>query len=110
MKKLPFPLMAAGVIVALSLLAPAAAFSGKKKPDAAPSEGNALFDKNCKMCHNADKADAKVGPGLKGVGGTPRLARSSMMSGEYCADSLRDTRNSISCYWQQTDQLVGPGL
>ncbi len=65
MKKLPFSWVAAGVIVALNPLAPAAAFSGKKKSDAAPSKGKALFDKNGKMCHNADTADAKVGPGLK---------------------------------------------
>ncbi len=66
MKKLPFLWMAAGgVMVALNLLAPTAAFSGKKKSGAAPSEGKSLFDRNCKMCHHADKAGAKVGPGLK---------------------------------------------
>ncbi len=67
MKRLPFSLVAAGVVVALNLLAPTAAFSGKKKSGAPPSAGKALFDKNCKMCHNADKADAKVGPGLKNL-------------------------------------------
>jgi len=65
MKKLPFLWVTAGVVVALSLLPPTAAFSGRKKSDAAPSDGKALFDRNCKMCHNADKAVAKVGPGLK---------------------------------------------
>jgi mono/diheme cytochrome c family protein len=29
--------------------------------------GKALFVKNCALCHNADKADKKIGPGLKGV-------------------------------------------
>lgn len=29
--------------------------------------GKALFVKNCALCHNADKADKKIGPGLKAV-------------------------------------------
>jgi hypothetical protein len=39
------------------------------------------------------------------TGFTDPLGRSSMMSGEYCGDSLRDTGDSVSSYWQQTDQL-----
>jgi mono/diheme cytochrome c family protein len=29
--------------------------------------GKALFQKNCTLCHYADKADKKIGPGLKGL-------------------------------------------
>jgi len=29
--------------------------------------GKVLFQKNCVLCHNADKAEKKIGPGLKGV-------------------------------------------
>jgi mono/diheme cytochrome c family protein len=29
--------------------------------------GKALFQKNCTLCHYSDKADKKIGPGLKGV-------------------------------------------
>jgi len=29
--------------------------------------GKVLFQKNCVLCHNADKAGKKIGPGLKGV-------------------------------------------
>lgn len=65
MKKLPFFLVAAGIVAALTLVSPRAAFSGKKKPDSPNSEGKTLFDRNCRTCHHAEKADTKVGPGLK---------------------------------------------
>ena len=26
-----------------------------------------MFQKNCVLCHNADQAEKKIGPGLKGV-------------------------------------------
>ena len=29
--------------------------------------GKGLFQRNCALCHNADKADKKIGPGLKAV-------------------------------------------
>ena len=29
--------------------------------------GKVLFQKNCALCHNADKAEKKIGPGLKGL-------------------------------------------
>ena len=29
--------------------------------------GKVLFQKNCVLCHNADQAEKKIGPGLKGV-------------------------------------------
>ena len=31
------------------------------------SEGAAIFNRSCSMCHYADKTDKKVGPGLKGL-------------------------------------------
>ncbi len=36
-----------------------------QKGDAAKGKG--VFEDNCSVCHNADSADAKVGPGLKGL-------------------------------------------
>jgi len=36
-------------------------------PDPAASEGAAIFDRSCSMCHYADRTDKKVGPGLKGL-------------------------------------------
>ena len=35
------------------------------KTDAAA--GQALFQKNCALCHNANKAEKKIGPGLKAL-------------------------------------------
>ena len=44
----------------------------KKKAPASSSKGSvtqgeAVFKKNCAMCHNADSTQAKIGPGLKGL-------------------------------------------
>jgi cytochrome c2 len=56
---------------ALCVLAAGAAWLGSglfgaaKPGDAA--KGKQLFSQNCDVCHNADSADAKVGPGLKGL-------------------------------------------
>ena len=33
----------------------------------AAKRGQELFNANCQVCHNADNADRKIGPGLKGV-------------------------------------------
>ena len=48
------------VLVAAPALAPAAG-----KGDAAA--GKAVFEQNCTVCHNADSAEKKMGPGLKGL-------------------------------------------
>ena len=47
------------------LLAGAALFGAAKPGDAA--KGKDTFSSNCDVCHNADSAEAKVGPGLKGL-------------------------------------------
>jgi mono/diheme cytochrome c family protein len=40
--------------------------SGKSMTEAA-NRGKALFENKCSFCHYADRTDAKIGPGLKGV-------------------------------------------
>jgi mono/diheme cytochrome c family protein len=50
--------------LAVALMAPGA-FAGEGDGDAA--KGKELFDTKCVICHNADSADKKIGPGLKGV-------------------------------------------
>ncbi len=41
------------------------ALYGQKKGDVA--KGKAVFEDNCGVCHNADSAERKMGPGLKGL-------------------------------------------
>ena len=49
--------IALGLILPLGVLR---ADSGKKVAD-----GEAVYKKNCNMCHFPDKAEKKMGPGLK---------------------------------------------
>src|SRR5579872_6826398 len=44
--------------------------TAKKKAGAAKgsaTDGEAIFKTNCGLCHNADKTDTKIGPGLMGL-------------------------------------------
>ncbi len=75
MIKARLALLTASGLVALVLTVPSAlSFSDRaKKGKAATSakgsvaEGESLYKKNCEMCHFPDKADKKLGPGLKGL-------------------------------------------
>ena len=50
--------------IACTLLLGSVSMYGQKKGDAA--KGKEVFDQ-CSVCHNADSADRKMGPGLKGL-------------------------------------------
>lgn len=50
--------------LSFALLCGSATMYGQKKGDAA--KGKEVFDQ-CSVCHNADSADRKMGPGLKGL-------------------------------------------
>lgn len=61
-----------GTLLVAALMTPLAVSSGKKKKNeksgagkGSASAGQAIFKKNCEMCHFADKSDKKLGPGLK---------------------------------------------
>jgi len=57
------------IVAFISPLTLASAKKHKKKDKPSPAgsvtEGKALFDKNCAMCHFPNKPDKKLGPGLK---------------------------------------------
>jgi cytochrome c len=58
------------LLCAFSFTAMAQEGTAKKKAGAAKgsaTDGEAIFKTNCGLCHNADKTDAKIGPGLLGL-------------------------------------------
>jgi mono/diheme cytochrome c family protein len=61
------------VILTVAFIVPLAILSaenGKKEAPASQTtldEGLQVFKKNCNLCHFPDKADKKMGPGLKGL-------------------------------------------
>ncbi len=58
------------IIVALAFMVPVATISwAKGKPDLSPAAkaGQKIYEQQCTMCHYADQAKNKIGPGLKGV-------------------------------------------
>jgi len=61
--------MGAVIAVLALIVATAAAGWAKGKPDLSPAAraGQKVFEQECAMCHFADQAKNKIGPGLKGI-------------------------------------------
>ena len=57
--------MAASVAPLVALVLAGAGALAADKGDAA--KGKDVFESNCSVCHNADSAETKMGPGLKGL-------------------------------------------
>ncbi len=57
------------MIAGALLLAGSSLYGQGKKGGAAgdAAKGKGVFEQNCAVCHNADSADVKMGPGLKGL-------------------------------------------
>jgi cytochrome c6 len=56
------------LILAAALVVPVALRSKEENKPSAPGDataGEALFKKNCQLCHHPDKSTKKLGPGLK---------------------------------------------
>lgn len=57
-------------IIALALVLPVttiAKASGRTALSPAAKAGKKVFDQNCAMCHYANQAKKKIGPGMKGI-------------------------------------------
>jgi cytochrome c len=64
-KTLPPAGLCAGSLLAAAVFS-AAILSAAPKPGNA-AKGKQVFGDTCDVCHNADSAEVKVGPGLKGL-------------------------------------------
>jgi mono/diheme cytochrome c family protein len=57
-------------VLAAAFVAPLVLRSTEEKKTAASGDaaaGEAIFKKNCQLCHHPDKTTKKLGPGLKGL-------------------------------------------
>jgi cytochrome c len=53
--------------LATAVLALTFASAARAQMSEAATHGKATFDSKCSICHSADTADKKIGPGLKGL-------------------------------------------
>jgi mono/diheme cytochrome c family protein len=66
------------ITVSLALVIPIALFAAQKAAErkGSAAKGQAVFEKNCAMCHFSDQVKTKVGPGLKGLFKNKQLPKS----------------------------------
>jgi cytochrome c len=57
--------------VALIVVVVAAAASSSAHADGDPKDGEAVFKKNCSVCHTTEAGKNKIGPSLHGIVGRP---------------------------------------
>jgi cytochrome c len=72
----------------------------KAKPGDA-AKGKEVFDQ-CSVCHNADSAETKVGPGLKGLFKHAKLANGKPVSEANVREKINEGGNGMPAY---SDQL-----
>jgi cytochrome c2 len=81
------------------LFAGAILFAGSnlyaQKGDAA--KGKEVFDQ-CGVCHNADSADAKIGPGLKGLFKKGKLSSGKPVNDANVMQQVNDGGNGMPAY------------
>ncbi len=59
-------LLTAGCVAVLAA-SPMVFGQAKKAASGDATKGKDVFESNCSVCHNADSAEKKMGPGLKGL-------------------------------------------
>ena len=74
-----------------------------KKPTSSKSTGSAVkgkevFDQKCSVCHYADKADRKIGPGLKGIS----------KRGTFTVNNKKVTDENLTTWIENGDSLMPP--
>jgi cytochrome c2 len=83
----------AAVILTLTLAAPAA-FSQSKGD---PKQGKAVFEQ-CALCHHADSAQKKMGPGLKGLFKRAKLADGKPVNDATVIERVNKGGNGMPAY------------
>ncbi len=89
MKKLAFGVCC----LCLGLAAVVAAPPNLQKPDA--TKGKTLFVQHCSSCHYADRAETKVGPGLKGLFTRPKLVTGATVNAANVKQLIENGRDGM---------------
>src|SRR6202142_3722210 len=81
--------------IASVLLLGCVSASAQKKGDAA--KGKEVFDQ-CSVCHNADSAEVKMGPGLKGLYKKAKLASGKPVNDANILGQINTGGNGMPAY------------
>ncbi|MGB2623226.1 MAG: c-type cytochrome [Candidatus Acidiferrum sp.] len=76
--------------------APKKSSAGKSSGSAA--KGKEVFDQKCSICHFADSADRKIGPGLKGLS----------KRGTFSVNNKKVTTENLTTWIENGDSLMPP--
>ncbi len=76
--------------------APKKSSAGKSSGSAA--KGKEVFDQKCSVCHFADSADRKIGPGLKGLS----------KRGTFSVNNKKVTTENLTTWIENGDSLMPP--
>ncbi len=93
---------AAGSVLAVGLMAPGLIAQDKAKPGDA-AKGKEVFDQ-CSVCHNADSAETKVGPGLKGLFKMAMLVNGKPVTEANVRDFINTGGNGMPAYADQLSE------
>ena len=84
------------VVVITAALAAGSSVALAQKGTAA--KGKEVFEGQCSVCHNADSADKKIGPGLKGLYKHDKLANGKPVNDNSVRDQVNEGGNGMPGY------------